>query len=77
MHYKLFIISQFLGAFFGAGIVYVNYAHAIDAFEGTGIRTLKTAGLFSSYAVSYSTIGPRAVMNVSIVGLRTQRFCFL
>lgn len=42
-----------MGGFFGAAIAYLNYFHAIDIYEGgTGVRTLKTAGLFSSYPVS-------------------------
>lgn len=53
-HLKIFIFSQVLGAFFAAAIVYVNYVHAIDLVEGTGVRTLKTAALFSSSAVSFS-----------------------
>ena len=42
-----------MGGIVGAAIVYGNYFHAIDLFEGgRGVRTLKTAGLFSTYAVS-------------------------
>lgn len=53
-HLKIFIFSQVLGAFLAASIVYTNYVHAIDLVEGTGVRTLKTAALFSSSAVSFS-----------------------
>lgn len=50
-----YIIAQVLGAWVGAAIVYGNYIHAIDIYEGgVGIRTLKTAGLFASYAVRLS-----------------------
>lgn len=42
-----------MGGIVGAALVYANYFHAIDIFEGgEGIRTLKTAGLFGTYAVS-------------------------
>lgn len=44
--------AQLLGAMVGAAVVYGNYYHAIDQFEGHGVRTLATAGLFSTYAVS-------------------------
>ena len=41
-----------MGGLCGAGIVYANYIHAIDIFEGgRNVRTLATAGLFSTYAV--------------------------
>lgn len=50
----LYILSQLLGGIFGAAIVYANYFHAINAFEGgNGIRTVPgTASLFATYAVS-------------------------
>lgn len=48
----LYILAQFLGGICGAGIVYANYIHAIDAFEGgRNVRTLATAGLFGTFAV--------------------------
>lgn len=41
-----------MGGIVGAALVYANYFHAIDVYEGgPGIRTLETAGLFSTYAV--------------------------
>lgn len=47
-------MAQTTGALVGAALVYANYFHAIDIFEGgAGIRTMSTAGLFSTYAVSY------------------------
>ena len=47
-----------MGGLVGAALVYANYFHAIDIFEGgRGVRTLKTADLFSTYAVC-SLIGP-------------------
>jgi aquaglyceroporin related protein len=52
----IFILSQVLGALCGAAIVYANYFHAIDIYEGgRGVRTVvgatSTANLFSTYAV--------------------------
>ena len=47
-----YIFAQLMGGLCGAGIVYANYIHAIDIFEGgRNVRTLATAGLFSTYAV--------------------------
>jgi len=52
----VFICAQTLGAMCGAGIIYANYFHAIDLFEGGhGIRTLSTASLFATYALPYMT----------------------
>lgn len=49
----LYIVAQLLGGICGAGIVYADYIHAIDAFEGgRHVRTLATAGLFGTYAVN-------------------------
>ncbi|KAF8741061.1 hypothetical protein AX14_005964 [Amanita brunnescens Koide BX004] len=51
-----YIFAQLMGALVGAALVYANYFHAIDIFEGgRGVRTLKTASLFSTYAVDYMT----------------------
>lgn len=51
-----YCFAQLMGALVGAGIVYANYIHAIDIVEGgRHIRTLKTAGLFSTYALDYMT----------------------
>lgn len=41
-----------LGATTGAALVYLNFFHAINLVEGHGVRTLATARLFSTYAVS-------------------------
>ncbi|KAF8998106.1 aquaporin-like protein [Cyathus striatus] len=49
-----YILFQLLGGLVGAAITYGNYVHAIDAFEG-GARTLKTAGLFGTFPLSYMT----------------------
>ncbi|KAG6914093.1 hypothetical protein DXG01_002457 [Tephrocybe rancida] len=52
----IYMISQLFGALVGAALVYATYFHAIDIFEGgAGVRTLKTAGLFSTYALDYMT----------------------
>ncbi|KAF8073908.1 major intrinsic protein superfamily membrane channel protein [Lyophyllum atratum] len=52
----IYIVSQLLGGLMGAALVYWNYFHAIDIFEGgKGVRTLKTASLFSTYALDYMT----------------------
>lgn len=52
----VYILAQLLGGLVGAALVYANYFHAIDLFEGgKGVRTLKTAGLFSTYALDYMT----------------------
>jgi len=52
----IYILAQILGGVVGAGAVYANYIHAIDIVEGgRGVRTLATAGLFSTYALEYMT----------------------
>ncbi|KAL0946192.1 hypothetical protein HGRIS_012453 [Hohenbuehelia grisea] len=51
-----FIFAQLMGGIVGAAIVYGNYIHAIDIVEGgRNVRTLKTAGLFATYAADYMT----------------------
>ncbi|KAF5341434.1 hypothetical protein D9758_014749 [Tetrapyrgos nigripes] len=53
-----YIIAQVLGGIVGAGLIYANYIHAIDIIEGgRGIRTLSTAGIFSTFAAGYETNG--------------------
>ena len=49
----VYMFAQLMGALCGAAIVYANYFHAIDIYEGgRGIRTVPgTAGLFATYAV--------------------------
>lgn len=51
--YKIYIAAQLLGGIVGAAVVYANYFHAINLFEGHGVRTQATASLFSTYAVSF------------------------
>ncbi|KAJ3513492.1 hypothetical protein NLJ89_g2913 [Agrocybe chaxingu] len=52
----IFILAQVLGGLVGAACVYGNYYHAINIVEGgVGVRTLGTAGLFSTYALPYMT----------------------
>ncbi|KZT67246.1 major intrinsic protein superfamily membrane channel protein [Daedalea quercina L-15889] len=52
-----YIFAQVMGGLCGAGVVYANYFHAIDIYEGgRGIRTVPgTASLFSTYALDYMT----------------------
>ncbi|RDB19769.1 hypothetical protein Hypma_013200 [Hypsizygus marmoreus] len=51
-----YIFAQVMGGIVGAALVYANYFHALDIFEGgRGIRTLNTASLFSTYALDYMT----------------------
>ncbi|KIK07086.1 hypothetical protein K443DRAFT_87926 [Laccaria amethystina LaAM-08-1] len=49
-----YIFAQVLGGFVGAALVYANYFHAIDIFEG-GHRTQATASLFATFALPYMT----------------------
>jgi aquaglyceroporin related protein, other eukaryote len=49
----VYVFSQLMGGLVGAAMVYANYFHAIDIYEGgRGVRTLHTASLFATYAVS-------------------------
>ncbi|KAF6757643.1 putative aquaporin 6 [Ephemerocybe angulata] len=49
-----YILAQVLGAFTAAALVYANYFHALDVFEGGSmVRTELTRGLFSTYAQPY------------------------
>ncbi|KAJ3931726.1 MAG: aquaporin [Lentinula lateritia] len=51
-----YIFSQLLGGFIGAALIYANYYHAINIFEGgSGVRTLLTAGNFGTYPLDYMT----------------------
>lgn len=51
-----YIFAQVMGGLVGAALVYGNYRHAIDIFEGGhGLRTQATAGLFATYALDYMT----------------------
>ncbi|KAK7447701.1 hypothetical protein VKT23_013956 [Stygiomarasmius scandens] len=50
----VYMLAQLLGGIVGAGIIYANYFHAIDIVEGgRGIRTLTTAGIFSTFAILF------------------------
>ncbi|KAF5339654.1 hypothetical protein D9758_015590 [Tetrapyrgos nigripes] len=52
----VYMLAQLLGGIVGAGLIYANYFHAIDIVEGgRGIRTLTTAGIFSTFAAGYET----------------------
>jgi len=49
-----YVLGQLIGAWAGALLVFANYFHAIDVFEGQkGRRTLKTGSLFGTYALDY------------------------
>ncbi|KAI6114373.1 major intrinsic protein superfamily membrane channel protein [Pisolithus sp. B1] len=50
-----YILAQLLGALCGGGIIYANYYHAINAYEGgSHIRTISGTGdLFATYAADY------------------------
>lgn len=68
-----------MGGLVGGLLVYANYFHAIDIFEGgRGVRTLSTASLFSTYAVRFY---PSLLLNSSdvarTVGLHDERFVLL
>lgn len=51
----LYWLAQFTGAFFGAGLTYLNYSRAISLFEGGAhIRTInKTGGLYFTNPLPY------------------------
>ena len=47
-----YIFGQLTGAWLGALVVYANCSDPINTFEGgNGQRSLKSAGLFSTYPV--------------------------
>lgn len=49
-----YIFGQLMGGLVGAALVYATYFRAIDIYEGgNGVRTLKTAGIFATYALPY------------------------
>ncbi|KAI6027233.1 aquaporin [Pisolithus marmoratus] len=52
-----YILAQTLGALCGSGIIYANYYHAINAYEGgSNIRTISGTGdFFATYAADYMT----------------------
>ncbi|KXN86707.1 hypothetical protein AN958_09698 [Leucoagaricus sp. SymC.cos] len=51
-----YILAQLFGAIVGAAIIYGNYFHAIDIYEGgNGIRTMKTAGAFGTFPKPFMT----------------------
>ncbi|KIK07148.1 hypothetical protein K443DRAFT_217541 [Laccaria amethystina LaAM-08-1] len=51
-----YILAQVSGGVIGAALVYANYIHAINVFEGGHhIRTQATASLFATYALPYMT----------------------
>ena len=64
-----FLFAQLQGGIAGAGLVYVNYVHAIDIVEGgRHIRTLNTTGLFATYAVGSPHQKRRSVADFKLIG---------
>jgi aquaglyceroporin related protein len=58
--FPIYFLAQVLGCFCASGVVYANYVSAINAYEGTGIRTVPpsntaTAGIFCTYPQSFLT----------------------
>jgi aquaglyceroporin related protein len=59
--FPVYALSQTLGAFCAAGVVYGNYKSAIDAYEGVGVRTVtgfsnhSTSGIFSTSPAPFMT----------------------
>jgi len=50
----IYIAAQLLGGVAGALLLYANYYHAIDLYEGgPGIRSISTASLLTTYALDY------------------------
>lgn len=56
VYYAAFILAQILGGVVGAGLIYALYFGAIDIFEGAGIRTAATAGIFATYPVRHFSV---------------------
>ncbi|KAJ2917677.1 hypothetical protein MD484_g2734, partial [Candolleomyces efflorescens] len=50
-----YILAQVLGGLVGAALVYGIYFGAIDIYEGAGVRTQATAGIFATYSLPYMT----------------------
>ncbi|KAG7442839.1 aquaporin [Guyanagaster necrorhizus] len=48
-----YVFAQLMGGIFGAALVYANYYHAINIYEGGHYRTLSTARFFGTYALDY------------------------
>jgi len=52
----IYIFSQMLGSVVGSALIYAQYIHAIDLFEGgRDVRTRATAAIFAPYPVNYMT----------------------
>ncbi|KAJ4490355.1 putative aquaporin 4 [Lentinula aciculospora] len=59
-----YLFSQLMGGLVGAAIVYANYFHAINIYEGgPGVRTLLTAGNFGTYPVRTLSIWRKPITN--------------
>ena len=50
--YIAYILAQVLGGLVGASLIYGIYFGAIEIYEGAGVRTQATAGIFATYSVS-------------------------
>uniref|UniRef100_A0A0R3S6Z5 Aquaporin-9 n=1 Tax=Elaeophora elaphi TaxID=1147741 RepID=A0A0R3S6Z5_9BILA len=74
----VYIISQHIGAFFGAAATYVIYRDAIDHYDG-GIRAVTglngTAGIFATYPQTF--VSPLAAYLDQIAGTGLLAFCVL
>ena len=70
-----YILAQLFGGFCGAGIVYANYYHAINIYEGgSQFRTISgTGNLFGTYAVCSTDLCWRSMLNIIEGGLRDPR----
>ena len=70
-----YILAQLFGGFCGAGIVYANYYHAINVYEGgSHIRTIfGTGNLFGTYAVCSTDLCWRSMLIIIEGGLRDSR----
>jgi len=64
-----------MGGIAGAALVYSQYIHAIDIFEGgRGIRTQGTAGLFATFAVCDHMSADNRLVHVLLLTLHCGEF---
>jgi aquaglyceroporin related protein len=70
-----YVFAQVVGGLIGAAVVYGNYIHAIDLYEGgRQVRTLATAGLFATYPVSFLCVFPEITAHSSAARLHDGSF---